>query len=222
MFKNARRVAARAFTLAEVIWVLAILAIMLSITLGLYVEGERHYAKTSVDLDAEREARAAMGYTLGNLRQAMPIYGGADTPVVAPTAWPLGASPSPTSSITFYKINQNSGIGVAVTGTTIYPNELQYSCVTIATTPAPTPAATGFPTSPPLLQETIYDPTCTTVQQQLIIGHDVQTFNVTPLSASAYDVQITTAPVIREDLQNAANTYTLTSTAFISYYQTNI
>jgi prepilin-type N-terminal cleavage/methylation domain-containing protein len=216
---------ARALTIVEVLVAMAILGIIMTVALGLYLQGDTHFAKTSVDLDAEREARAAMGYTAGELRQAMPVYGVNSNPVVAPTAWSSGASPTPTAAVTFYKIEPGVGISGAVTGTTIDPTKLVYECVTIQTTPDPAIPASG-PTNPPLLQETIYQPNCATVKETRIIGHDVATFAVTPLTAASYDIQIETAPIIRHDLQSTANptfnTYTLNSTIFISYYQTNL
>jgi prepilin-type N-terminal cleavage/methylation domain-containing protein len=221
LWRKPSRSGRRALTIIEVMVAMAMLAIIMTVALGLYLQGDAHFAKTSVDLDAEREARAAMGYAAADLRQAMPVYGQNTTPIVAPTAWPQGASPSPTTAVTFYKIAPGVGISGAVTGTTIDPNRLVYECVTIATTPNPSIPASG-PTYPPLLQETVYDNDCTTVKKTLVIGHDVSSFKVTPINAASYDLQITTAPIIRKDLSNPAlNTYTLDSAVYISYYPTH-
>jgi hypothetical protein len=220
-----RRRPSRGLTLAEILWAMTMLVLMLSMALGLFIEGERHYNKTSVDLDAEREARAAMGYTEAELRQAMPLPGAAAAaPVIYPTAWPLGASPTPTSAVSFYKVDTTKGLAFATTGTTINMNNIQYDCVVIQQTPAPSPPV-GTPPNPPLLQETIYNSNCTTVLSTRIIGHDVSQFDVTPLTTGSYAIELTTAPVIRKDWQSSPqptlNTFTLDSTILISYYPTN-
>jgi prepilin-type N-terminal cleavage/methylation domain-containing protein len=203
----------RGFTLAEVMTAMAVLVLLTTMALVLYLQGSHHFARTSTDLDAEREARAAMGYAAAEIRQAMPAPGPTAIPVISPTAPSMpNPSPTPTSQIVFTKVDD---ITQALSGTTLDTANLGYDTVTIQ--PSPVPSAQ------PNLVETIVRPDGSTVTR--VIGHDVQTFAVTPISANTYDITITTAPFIRTDMLSAADpslyTYTLSSTVHISYFPTN-
>jgi prepilin-type N-terminal cleavage/methylation domain-containing protein len=207
----------RGLTLVEVMTAMFILVILTTMAVSLYIQGSQHFARTSTDLDAEREARAAMGYTEAELRQAMPPIGvPGGVPVVSPVA-PVIANPSPTptSQVVFYKV---ADIASAVSGTTINVGALTYDKVVIE----PDPTASAPPCN---LIEYVYDETGSTLLDTRIIGHDVQTFAVTPLRPDSYALQIVTAPNIRKDMLDPTNpglyTYSLTSTVFISYYPTN-
>lgn len=207
---------ARGLTLAEVMTAMFILVILMSMAVALYIQGSQHFARTSTDLDAEREARAAMGKVAGELRQAMPPSGSNQPPVVSPQAPKIfNPSPTPTAQVVFYKVDD---IASAVTGTTLNVGSLNYDKVVIEQDP--------LAAAPPdNLVEYVYDALTGTLKSTSVIGRDVETFNVTPLRPDAYDLEIVTAPNIRKDLLDPNNpslhTYTLTSTVFISYYPTN-
>jgi prepilin-type N-terminal cleavage/methylation domain-containing protein len=211
-----RRPRSSGFTLVEVMIAMTILGIITSVALALYIQGSKHFARTTTDLDAEREARAAMGYTVSELRQAMPRFGVQnDVPVVSPTAPAIPIpSPTPTSQVVFWKVDS---IANAVSGTTINTGALAYDKVVIE----PDPLASSAPDN---LMEFVSDASGKLLSSR-IIGRDVETFAVTPIRADSYDIKITTAPNIRKDMLDPANpslyTYTLSSTVFISYYPTN-
>jgi len=212
-----RTARSRGLTLSEVMTAMFILVILTTMAVALYIQGSQHFARTSTDLDAEREARSAMGYAAGDLRQAMaPVGVSNGVPVISPTAPPtFDPSPTPTSEVTFVKADD---IASAATGTSFNLAALKYDRVVIE----PDPLASAPPRN---LVEYTYDYATGALLNTKIIGRDVQTFNVTPLRPDAYDIEIVTAPNIRKDLLDAADpglyTYMLTSTVFISYYSTN-
>ena len=203
----------RGMTIVEVMTSMFILAILMSAAVALYIQGSQHFARTSVDLDAEREARFAMGAATAELRQAMPQFGlTGSVPVVSPTA---GPTPAPVATaVTFHKVED---IASAVSsGNQLDTTKLHYDTMTIYIDPSATPPAN--------LVEDGTDSNGNTLPRR-ILGRDVLTFEVTPQARDAYDVKIVTAPLIRVDLLDAKNPslhhYTLTSTVFISYFQGN-
>jgi|HubBroStandDraft_1064217.scaffolds.fasta_scaffold338332_2 prepilin-type N-terminal cleavage/methylation domain-containing protein len=207
---------ARGFTLVEVMTAMAILVLLTTMALVLYIQGSHHFARTSTDLDAEREARAAMGYTTAELRQAMPPLDTNNGPVLSPVATtPMpNPSPTPTSQVVFFKVED---ITQGLNGTAVNTGALQYDEVVIE--PSPVPSAQ------PNLMEYVYQYPSLTLLRSRVIGHDVATFAVTPIAEDEYDLTITTAPFIRTDLLDPANPskyqYTLTSTIHVSYFPTN-
>lgn len=207
----------RGFTLIEMLFVMFILAILTSTALALYIQGSHHFARTSTDLDAEREARAAMGYTAGELRQAMAPLGLTNgVPVQSPQALLPNPSPTPTSQVVFYKVDD---ITQGLSGTTVDTGNLEYDMVVIEPSPVPSSSAA------PDLMEYVYDQTGSTLKESRVIGHDVENFAVTPLAQDEYAISITTAPLIRVDLIDSSNPnvykYTLNSTIHVSYFPTN-
>lgn len=204
----------RGFTLVEVMSAMAVLVLLTTMALVLYLQGSHHFARTSTNLDAEREARASMGYAAGALRQAMenPNAPATLSPVFSPTAPPVGASPMPTSQVVFEKVDD---ITQALSGTTLNDLNISYDVVTIE--PSPVPSAQ------PNLMEYIQHQDGTT--ESRVIGHDVKSFEVTAISQDEYDISITTAPFIRTDMLDATDpsrfTYTLSSSVHISYFPTN-
>src|SRR6202023_2903121 len=61
----------RGQSLVEVLISLGVIAIILSMTTALYIQMFQHYTKTTSDVDAQSEARFAMGRVTQSLRQAM-------------------------------------------------------------------------------------------------------------------------------------------------------
>ena len=199
---------ARGMTLVEVMSSMFILAILMSTAVALYIQGSQHFARTSVNLDAEREARAAMGATTGELRQAMAHYPPDNTqPVISPS------TPQPAATaVVFYKVED---IASAVTaGNQLDTSKLRYDRMTIRIDPSATPPAN--------LVEDGVDAN-NNVLPERVIGRDVLDFEVTPQALDAYDVKIVTAPLVRKDLLDPKNPslyqYTLTSTVYISYFK---
>ena len=194
----------------EVIVACAVIGIILSMTTALYEQLFNHYAKTSSDVDAQSEAREAMSLVTQQLRQAMsdPNNPNAPPPISYPT--PNGnPTPPVANSVTFTK-------AAGLPADADY-RELTTETVTIAPQATPPPghlypdlAIDTYDAGGNLLSETI-------------VGRDVKSFEVMPVTPSIVDLQITTAPPIgmtqNSSSGKTASTFTLNSRIFISYYQ---
>jgi prepilin-type N-terminal cleavage/methylation domain-containing protein len=198
----------RGQTLVETLISLAVISIILSMTTALYIQMFNHYSKTSSDIDAQSEARFAMGRVTQSLRQAMtsPILP-PGPPVSYPTAPPAGATPA-------------LGLTVSFTDASTIPSNADYrnavyQNVTIGVSASPPPGHT-YPNLVVTTTDINGNPT-----GSAIIGRDIKVFNVYAVTPSIYDVQITVAPPVGLSqgggTQNAG--YTLNSRVFISYYQ---
>jgi prepilin-type N-terminal cleavage/methylation domain-containing protein len=203
------RSGARGMTLLETLSAMFILTILMTAAVALYIQGSQHFARTTNDLDAEREARAAMGATTAELRQAMPPRGALPiTPVISPT------TPQPAATaVTFYEVQDIAS--AVVSGDQLDTSLLRYDRMTIHIDPSATPPAN-------LVEDGIDDFTGKALPQR-ILGREVLTFEVTPQALDAYDLKIVTAPNVRLDLRDPNNPslhqYTLTSTVYISYFK---
>jgi len=196
-------------TLVELLSSMAILALLMTMAVSLYIQGSQHFARTSNDLDAEREARAAMGATTAELRQAMaPLGAGPAVPVISPT------TPQPVATaVTFHEVQDIAS--AVVSGSHLDTSLLHYDKMTIHIDPSATPPAN-------LVEDGIDESTGKALPQR-ILGREVLTFEVTPQALDAYDLKIVTAPNVRLDLRDPNNPslhqYTLTSTVYISYFK---
>jgi prepilin-type N-terminal cleavage/methylation domain-containing protein len=198
----------RGQTLIEILISLAVIAIILSMTTALYIQMFQHYNKTSSDIDAQSEARFAMGRVTQSLRQAMTDPNQPPGPPVSyPTPIAGGGTPPVASSISFTDAtNMPSDANYA---------NLNYQTVTITTAATPPPGHVY----PDLVINT-YDVNGT-LTGSTTVGRDIKSFMVMPVTQSIYDIQITTAPPVGMS-QNGGSPnpgYTLNSRVFISYYQ---
>jgi len=198
----------RGQTLVETLISLAVIAIILSMTTALYLQMFNHYSKTSSDIDAQSQARFAMGRVTQALRQAMtsPILP-PGPPVQYPTAPPSGQTPAAGNSVTFYD-------AANIPANADYRNAT-YQIVTITTAATPPP---GHPYPDLVISTTDMNGNPT---GSATIGRDVKAFTVYAVTPSIYDVQITVAPPVGLS-QNGGSPnpgYTLNSRVFVSYYQ---
>jgi Tfp pilus assembly protein PilW len=210
------RQAQRGQTLVALLVALGVISIILSMTTALYIQMFNHYQKVATDVNAQSEARFAMGRATQALRQAMTDPNQAQQlPVVYPTAGPSGATPTAAPFVQF-QVASNMPSDANFNNLTYQNEEL-------------TTSMTGVPSgqNPNLVLET-FDPTFTTVTSTSIIGRDVSNFAVIPVTPWIYDVQITVTPAYGMSQGNQANfssgvisSYTVNSRVFISYYQPN-
>jgi prepilin-type N-terminal cleavage/methylation domain-containing protein len=202
------RSGARGMTLLETLSAMFILAILMTAAVSLYIQGSQHFARTTNDLDAEREARAAMGATTAELRQAMAPRGGLPiTPIISPT------TPQPmATAVRFTEVEDISS--AVVSGDQLDLSLLKYDTMTIHIDPSATPPAN--------LVEDGLDSNGNALPRR-ILGREVLSFEVTPQAIDAYDIKVVTAPNVRLDLRDPNNPslhqYTLTSTVYISYFK---
>lgn len=200
----------RGETLVEVLVSLGVIAIIVSMTVALYMQMFQHYQKVAADVDAQSEARFAMGRATQAIRQAgtAPQVGnGIQPPVLSPTPNPNNATPLPqATAITFTDVSHFPGDADYLNTT--------YQTVTIAASGTPPPGH-NYP-----------DLTVTTFDMNgnqtgvTTIGRDVKSFLVTPVTESIYDIQIVTQP--GSGLSQGGQIeqpYTLNSRVYISYYQ---
>jgi prepilin-type N-terminal cleavage/methylation domain-containing protein len=203
------RSGARGMTLLETLSAMFILAILMTAAVSLYIQGSQHFARTTNDLDAEREARAAMGATTAELRQAMAPRGGLPiAPIISPT------TPQPMATeVSFHEVQDIAS--AVVSGDQLDTSLLKYDRMTIHIDPSATPPAN-------LVEDGIDESTGKALPQR-ILGREVLSFEVTPQAIDAYDIKIVTAPNVRLDLRDPNNPslhqYTLTSTVYISYFK---
>jgi prepilin-type N-terminal cleavage/methylation domain-containing protein len=202
----------RGQTLVEVIISLAVISIILSMTTALYIQMFNHFNKTSSDVDAQSEARFAMGRVTQSLRQAMT---NPQLPPGPPVTFPTpGAGPTPpqAGSVTFLD-------AVSLPSDADYQNAV-YQNVTITTTATPPPGHL-YPDLVLTTSDLNNNTTGTT-----IIGRDIKSFIVMPVTPSIYDIQITCAPPVGISQGGSPAPgvspyagFTLNSRVFISYYQ---
>lgn len=199
--------ARRGHTLVELLISLGIVTVIISMTVGLYMQMFNHYQKVSADVDAQADARFAMGRATQSLRQAVtsPVIFPAEPPVISPT--PNGnATPPAASSVTFLEIR-------SMPSTADY-TQATYQQVTIAQTASPPPGDIY-----PDLDVTTDDLNGNQLSQ-VTIGRNVKYFTVYPVTDAIYDIQITTQPGSGLGQQGTIELpYTLNSRVYISYYQ---
>ena len=188
----------------------AVIGIILSLTTALYLRLFGHYAKTASDVDAQSDARQAMGRVTQALRQAManPNNPNAGPPVSYPTP-NSNATPPVANSVTF---TEAAGLPADADY-----REITSQTVTIQLSATPPPGHLY-----PDLEIDTYDAN-NNLLSSATVGRDVESFEVMPVTPSIYDVQITTAPPIGMAQNNStgvtASSFTLNSRIFISYYQ---
>jgi prepilin-type N-terminal cleavage/methylation domain-containing protein len=203
----------RGQTLVEVLISLAVISIILSMTTALYIQMFQHYSKTTSDVDAQSQARFAMGRVTQALRQAMTDP---QLPPGPPISYPTptsGPYPAYANSVTFTD-------AVSIPADADYQNSV-YQNVTIATSATPPPGHL-YPDLVITTSDLNNNPTGST-----IIGRDIKSFTVYAVTQSIYDVQITTAPAVGISQNNSSPApgvspypgFTLNSRVFISYYQ---
>jgi prepilin-type N-terminal cleavage/methylation domain-containing protein len=196
----------RGQTLVELLVALGVIAIIISMTVGLYVQMFNHYQKVAADVDAQSEARFAMGRATQALRQAgtSPI-----NPPGPPVTYPTpaaGSTPPQATSVTFYDV-------ASFPGDADYLNTT-YQQVTITTSATPPPGHLN-----PDLVVTTYDMNGNQTGSTTI-GRDVLHFYVYPVTQSIYDIQIITQPGSGISQGGTIEQpYTLNSRVYISYYQ---
>jgi prepilin-type N-terminal cleavage/methylation domain-containing protein len=206
----ARRPAQRGQTLMELMVSLGVISIILSMTTALYIQMFNHFGKVSADVNAQSEARFAMGRAADELRQAMsdPNQAVPAPPVSFPLP-PVGATPTPASDVQFTMAH-------TIPGTADY-NNLTYDTVDIQTAATPAPGHV-FPNL--ILTRTPPNGIATTT----VIGRDVESFFVVPVTNSIYDIQVVCAPPegitnIGQANQTIRSSFTVNTRVFISYYQ---
>ena len=165
-----------------------------------------HYQKVAADVDAQSEARFAMGRATQALRQAgVAPQLGQVPPVTYPTPVPTGTPPQ-ASSVTFYDVS-------SFPGDADYLN-VNYQQITIAQAATPPPGHLY-----PDLVVSTYDLNGN-LTGTATIGRDVKSFNVYPVTQSIYDLQIVTQPGSGiEQGGSIEQPFTLNSRVYISYYQ---
>ena len=203
----------RGQTLVEVLVSVGVIAVILSIVTALYLQMFNHFAKTSSDVDAQAQARFAMGRVTQALRQAMTDPNQPPGPPVLNPTPNANATPPVSSTITFMEAE-------AMPTDADYQN-LNYQYVTI-TTSATAPPGHVYPNL--VIDDYNGDPNNGgTLTSETIVGRDVKSFAVMPVTQSIYDVQLTVAPPVGMGQNSVAGTanpgYTLNSRVFISYYQ---
>jgi prepilin-type N-terminal cleavage/methylation domain-containing protein len=205
--------AQRGETLVELMVSLGIVAIILSMTTALYVQMFNHYQKVATDVNAQSEARFAMGRATQALRQAMTDPNQTNQlPVVYPTAGPSGASPSPAAYVRF-QVATNMPANADFTALTYQNEEL-------------TTSSTGVPAGQnPNLVLNVWDSNWANILSTSIIGRDVKSFVVVPMSPQIYDLQMTIVPPYGMSQGAQASTptssFVINSRVYISYYQPN-
>lgn len=200
----------RGQTLIELLVALGVIAIILSMTTAIYMQCFNHYFKVSADVDAQSEARMAMGRATQQLRQAMTDP---NQPPGPPIMYPTpnnNPTPPVANSVNFREISY-------MPPDADY-NNATYQCVTIETTPSPGRA------NPDLV--VVKDDCAGTTLSTTTIGRDVSSFLVSPVTTSTYDVQITVTPQYGMEQGAQAtpspgpvSSYTVNSRIFVSYYQ---
>lgn len=197
----------RGQTLVEVLVSLGVIAVILSMTTALYIQLFQHYNKTASDVDAQSEARFAMGRVTQALRQAGTDPNQPPGPPVSNPTPNAGGTPPVSGTLTFTE-------ALGMPSDADYQN-LTYQTVTI-TTGATSPPGHVYPDLYIYTYDANNNLTGTTT-----VGRDVKSFMVTPVTSSIYDIQITTAPPVGLS-QNGGSPnpgFTLNSRVFISYYQ---
>ena len=203
----------RAQTLVEVLVSLAVIAVILSMVTALYMQMFNHYSKTTSDIDAQAEARFAMGRVTQALRQAMTDPNQPPgPPVVSPTA---NNNPTPPvgNSVEFMEAQ-------ALPTDANYQN-LTYQYVVVQTS-ATAPPGHFYPNL--VIDDYNGDPNNGgTLTSETTVGRDVKAFNIYPVTQSIYDIQLTIAPPVGMSQNSTAGAsasgFTLNSRVFISYYQ---
>lgn len=208
-----RRFLARGVTLIELLVASSILGMVMSLAVAEFTQAWQHNSKTSVDLNAETQARIAMALVTQELRQAAQPAGSTNiSPVSSPDCIAAGgcvypyptAAPSP--GLVFTMVDDASI-------TSADPNQLHYGSDVIGLSPA-IPGVNGSD-----LIETLTDTTSGAVKQQRTLAHNVTVFTVAATSAGSYNVTIQVSPPHRAD--QAARPFTLSSDVFISYFKPN-
>jgi prepilin-type N-terminal cleavage/methylation domain-containing protein len=201
-----RQVGKRGHSLIELLISLGIVAVIISMTTGLYIQMFNHYQKVAADVDAQSDARFAMGRATQALRQATtsPINP-PGPPVIFPTPG-AGSTPSSATSVQFYDVR-------SMPADADY-NNATYQIVTIALTATPPPGDLY-----PDLDVTTTDMSGNQLGVTTI-GRNVESFTVYPVTDSIFDIQITTRPGsgISQGGQ-VEQPFTLNSRVYISYYQ---
>lgn len=204
-----RRANQQGQTLIELMVSLGVISIILSMTTALYIQMFNHFGKVSADVDAQSEARFAMGRAADELRQAMTDPNQPPGPPVSFPLPPVGATPTPATDVQFTMAH-------TIPAGADY-NNLTYDTVDIQQAASPQPGHV-FPDliltrTPPGGQ-----PTAT------VIGRDVESFFVVPVTNSIYDIQVVCAPPegitnIGKSNQTIRSSFTVNTRVFISYYQ---
>ena len=204
----------RGQTLTEVLVALGVIAIILSMVTALYLQMFNHYNKTSSDIDAQGQARFAMGRVTQALRQAMTDPNQPPgPPIYAPTP-NANATPPVANSVTFMEAQS-------------MPQDANYQNLTyqwvVITTSATAPPGHNYPDLEVDTYDALPPPNGTgNLTSTTTVGRDVKAFNVYPVTQSIYDIQLTIAPPegMSQNTGSPSNPgYTLNSRVFISYYQ---
>jgi|GEM_PF-4510314 len=204
----------RAFTIPELLVAFVVIGIIMSLASVEFYMVTHHFAKTSTELDSEREARTVMAEVSEQLRQASPNIAGGSTPQVStlPVQSPVypgpTVSPTPVSSVTFTMPTQSTEI------TSADPTTVQYDTVTIQQDTVVNPGHDY----PDLLLIRI-DPNNNRTTEH--IGRDVASFSVTPTFSNMYDIDLTISPPRRADqASDTYQAYSLHSSIYVSYTAT--
>ena len=194
----------RAFTIPELLVAFVVIGIIMSLASVEFYMVTHHFAKTSTELDSEREARTVMAEVSEQLRQASPDFLAGSTQPVQSPVWP-GPSPTPASSVTFTMPTQSTELSNAD------PHAVQYDTVTIKQDTVVNP---GHDYPDLLLIRTDPNNNLTTEH----IGRDVASFSVTPTFSNMYDIDLTISPQRRADqASDTYQAYSLHSSIYVSY-----
>lgn len=190
MSKHQRSRRNSGFTLVEMITVVAVFGLILTL-LGLeFVSVVSTTLHTRANTDAESQARIIMSKVETHLRVAYYDYvdnpPGSPVPVASPLPPLPGASPMPTPFVTFYRVSAGGLVGsgtptlCTVQGVSNVPCP-PFELVTIQINPLKlgeldeliTPVKSGVQEAP------------------IVLGTNVSSFNILPVSTSRYDVSLT-------------------------------
>jgi prepilin-type N-terminal cleavage/methylation domain-containing protein len=207
------RTKARGFTLIELMVAMSILGLVMTLAVAEFTQAWKHYSKTTVDITAETQTRAAMALVTQELRQAaQPTGSVAVSPVTSPDCIAAGGctypypTAAPATGLQFTMVDDP-------TITSADPNLLHYGADVIGLNPA-VPGVNGSD-----LIETVTDVSTGVVKQKRTLARNVTLFTVAATSSGSYNVTIQVSPPHRAD--QLAAPFTLSSDVFISYFKPN-
>ncbi|HXW77591.1 MAG TPA: type II secretion system protein [Candidatus Eremiobacteraceae bacterium] len=202
----------RGETVIEMLVSLGVVAIILSMTTALYIQLFNHFQKVSTDVNAQSEARFAIGRAAQALRQAMTDPNQANQiPIISPT--PLATGTPPSSNDVRFQVASNMPSDADFTALTYQNEEITTSSTGVAAGENPN------------LVLNVWNSAWTSITSTSIIGRDVENFQVIPVTAWIYDLQITVVPPYGMSMAQQSSTptssFTVNSRVYISYYQPN-
>jgi len=191
----------RGVSIIEALITVGIISLVLTLTVRIFTLTVNDSEKTRTDLSAESEARMAMTKVTNDLRQAMPPYKASGTPVTSPVYPGATITPTPQPAVTFTEVDSLS------TANYLAPT---FDYVTIQ-----------WDSAKSRLERCVApnSQTICTAASAGVVANDVTAFSVLPQNYDEYQITLTVAPQHRSSVSSPP--YTLVSSMFISYYDTN-